>query len=212
MRWCRGSVDEGRIGRISVARRALCVGIGALWALSGAVAGEKAAARSAEVGADAPTLPPAAKTLTGPIAKMTPFLGTWRFEGHWANGQSLWSQNVYRVGLAGRFVEAVTYAKDGDGAVYERYLTVFGHDAKTGKYVTYGFTFDGTAKTLPMDVSETDGKLTLQSQWSAGPAAGEIRQRVTVLDKDTYRWQVWTRQGAGEWVAIMDGEWKRVKA
>ncbi|HMQ16771.1 MAG TPA: hypothetical protein PKC49_12435 [Phycisphaerae bacterium] len=152
--------------------------------------------------------------LQGPIEKLSPFLGTWEIEATWSSGEKLWARNEYRVGVGGRFLEATTFARDGDGKVYERYLTIFCYDAAKKAFVSHGFTFDGTAKVTPVDVGEEAGRPIVSLQWKIGEgdAAPEFRQRVAFVDGDSYRWQVWTRSGGAEdWSPMMDGVWKRVR-
>jgi len=127
----------------------------------------------------------------GPMKKMQPFIGTWEINDAWSNGEALWARNEYKVGLGGRFVEATTYAKDGDGEPYERYRTIFSHDAESGEYRSYGFTYDGTATVVTNTIADVDGQTSITSEWEQGPA--EIRQTVTTIDADNYRWQVWMR-------------------
>jgi hypothetical protein len=149
--------------------------------------------------------------LTGSIAKMAPFLGNWEIEAKWADGTPLWARNEYRVGIGGKFVEANTYSKDKEGNVYERYATVFGYDEKAKHYAAHGFTFDGSMKVTPFELSDDNGHLVYSSQWKVGEGdqATEFKQSVTFLDNDSYRWLVSSRKPNADWEPMMDGVWKR---
>ncbi|MAY73503.1 MAG: hypothetical protein CMJ31_02045 [Phycisphaerae bacterium] len=143
------------------------------------------------------------------LETLAPFIGDWEIETAWANGMELWARNEYRVVMDGKFVEAVTYAKDGDADPYARYLTLYRWDDEQGTIVAHGFQNDGTVSVRPMQVG-ADGSLS--AEWAAtenenGP---KIKQTVSTPAGDAYRWQVWMLQpgGAGE-MQMIDGEWKR---
>lgn len=150
------------------------------------------------------------KLVEGPMAKLAPILGTWEIDAEWANGSSLWARNEYKVGLGGKFVEAKTYAKNNSGVAYQRYLTVFGYDESSKEYTSWGFTYDGTEKTVPISVEEKEGKMTLTSEWSQDEST-RIRQSVAIADGDNhYEWKVWQKSESEDWIEIMNGKWKRV--
>ena len=141
-----------------------------------------------------------------------PFLGSWEINTNWTNGNKLWSRNKYTVGIGGNFVNAVTYAKDGDGEPYQRYFTVFSYDKQKQQFQSYGFTYDGTVTIVDNKVSLVDGKTRIASQWDSGN--GTIKQEVQMVSKDRYSWKVWMKpaNSTGEdWQPLMDGVWKRVK-
>ena len=153
---------------------------------------------------------PRAKLVEGPMTRLAAVLGTWEIDTAWANGSSLWARNEYKVGLGGKFIEAKTYAKNRSGVAYQRYHTVFGYDESTKEYKSWGFTYDGTEKTVPIKVEEKDGKVTLTSEWSQDESS-RIRQSVTIVDGDDhYEWKVWQQSGSEDWVEIMNGQWQRV--
>ncbi len=156
--------------------------------------------------------PPAGPTelSEGPISKFQPLIGHWEIDTTWEDGTALWAHNEYRVGMGGQFVVADTYAKDDDGKLYHRYHTVFAYDAEKKQFMSYGFTYDGTVKSLPCQVSNEDGKLSITSQWLT-EGAFECKQSVVMIDDDSYKWTVWMRPHVGdEWIEAMVGVWKRV--
>ena len=140
-----------------------------------------------------------------------PYLGTWVIESEWAGGDKLWAKNMYEAGLGGNIVVAKTWAKDGDGEVYQRYLTVFAWDKEKQKIVSHGFMNDGTSQQVVMDVDNTDGKDVIRSQWQPSPASEMvIKQQVSIIDENQYAWKVWSRATeSAEFESIMEGVWKR---
>lgn len=145
------------------------------------------------------------------LAVLKPFLGTWEVNGQWSSGTKLWARNIYRVGLNGRFVESSTFAKDGDGDVYERYRTVFAWDKKNDRFITHGFTYNGDVSTVELKTEKTDdGRAVLISEWSPDGSDAKISQRMEIIDAASYRWQVWSqRTPDAEKQEIMNAVWKR---
>jgi uncharacterized protein YndB with AHSA1/START domain len=143
-----------------------------------------------------------------PLGALAPFIGDWEIESAWADGTALWARNEYRVSMNGAFVEATTWAKDGDGEPYPRYRTVYSWDGDS--IVATGFTFDGTVSTVDMGVPG-DGSPLLVAEWGEYPA--RIRQWVDAPVDGAYRWRVWMLPSDdAEPVAMMDGMWKRAGA
>lgn len=157
---------------------------------------------------------PGARDFSGtPLAPLGAFLGTWEIDGAWADGTKLWSRNEITVGLAGKFVDVRTFARDGEGEAYERYRTVFAAGSEAGRMVSYGFTYDGTVSVVDQIAAGGDGiGAFVESRWTSGAQA--IKQRIEMTADDAYRWQVWTRPAAdaeAAWAAIMDGTWRRTE-
>jgi len=144
---------------------------------------------------------------------LKPFLGTWEVNGEWAGGGKLWARNHYKIGLGGKFIEASTFAKDGDGKVYERYRTIFSFDKKKKSVVSHGFTYDGTTSVVDMKTEKNDsGRSIAISQWTPTNGTTTIKQKTEFVDDDSYRWQVWSRMSDdGDWTEIMNAVWKRAK-
>lgn len=141
------------------------------------------------------------------------FVGEWEVTAEWTNGTKLWAKNDYRIGLGGNFLEATTFAKDDEGEVYERYRTVFLWDKTRETFVSHGFSHDGTVSVTDQKTRKTeDGRTIVESQWTPAGSPMTIKQKLEVIDHDSYSWKVWGRQGAdGEWNSMMVGTWKRVK-
>ena len=152
---------------------------------------------------------PPSQLVEGPMTTLAPILGTWEINGTWKNGEGITARNEYTIGVGGKFVYAKTFAEGPNGGTYQRYFTVFGYDEAEQQYRSWGFTYDGSAISVPLRVEEEGDKVKLTSEWS-NDKTGEIRQTVTIGDKDAYGWQVWAKTPDGEWLEIMDGEWKRV--
>ena len=157
---------------------------------------------------DAP--PPPEKLADGPIAKLQPWVGNWEINAEWTGGSKLWARNEYKVGLGGKFLIANTYVKDDDGKLYHRYKTIFTYSDKEKKYVSHGFTADGTVQVVENEVTEIEGKPVITSSWEKDGT--EVKQTVTMADADGYVWKVWTRPvDQEEWKQAMTGTWKRVE-
>ncbi len=154
---------------------------------------------------------PPEKLADGEIAKLQPYIGNWEINSKWANGQALWARNEYRIGMSGKFVEANTYAKDGDGKPYHRYKTIFTYDEAKKKFVSYGFTSEGKVQVVENNVEIVDGKIALTSSWAMGES--EVKQTVKLVSDEEYTWNVWTRpkDGDAEWKPAMEGTWKRTE-
>ena len=142
---------------------------------------------------------------------LAPYLGTWEIESEWAGGSKLWAKNVYEIGLGGNFVIAKTWAKDGDGEVYQRYMTIFAWDKDDQKIVSHGFMSDGKTQQVPMQVESSNGKERIRSQWQPSPDSPMvIKQEVSMIDENQYDWKVWSRiNESAEFEPIMEGVWKR---
>ena len=151
------------------------------------------------------------KFVEGPMQKLTPILGTWEIDDQWESGSPLWARNEYKVGVGGRFLEAKTYSKNPAGKIYQRYFTVFGYNDDENEYMSWGFTYDGTEKTVPLQITEVDGKVEMTSEWAQGPSS-RIKQTVTIKpESDHYVWKVWSQDEGSDWAEIMNGKWKRVE-
>lgn len=153
--------------------------------------------------------PPRPAKLAGPLEPLNYLLGAWEIHGTWLDGRPIDARGEYRVGLAGQFLESSTTATDENGKPYERYFTVFSHDAETGRFTAHGFTFDGTAKSTEFHVNASGDAPLYHSEWSVD--GSNLRQSITPIDKDSFAWKVSIQPGAqGEWQPMMDGVWKRV--
>lgn len=148
-----------------------------------------------------------------PLEMLSPYIGNWEINDRWSSGETLWARNEYRVLMDGAFVEATTWAKDGDRPPYARYRTIFAWDPEAKALVSHGFTMDGTTETQQMSVMTDGGSTAIRAEWSMSDAedAARIRQHVHMPQDGAYRWQVWMLPASGdEPVEMIDGHWKRV--
>lgn len=146
---------------------------------------------------------------TAELAPLAGYLGNWEIEAKWADGSPLWSRNEFTVGLGGNFLVARTFVRDGDGEIYQRYLTYFGYDKESKKLVSHGFTNDGTITVVkPVEMAGEPGRASLTSEWSGGGPT--VRQTVQLTSANHYSWKVWIDSGDGQWQKVMDGVWTRV--
>ena len=156
---------------------------------------------------------PAAKNTspfeTAQLRPLTGFLGNWEINAKWSDGTPLWSRSEFTVGLGRRFLVARTFTKNGEGQLYQRYLTYFGIDKETQHLVSHGFTFDGTMAVVdPVEMGGEPGHESLTSEWSN--AGTTVKQTVQLTSANAYSWKVWIRTGEDPWQQIMDGVWIRV--
>lgn len=148
-----------------------------------------------------------------PLEMFSPYIGNWEINDRWSTGETLWARNEYRVLMNGAFVEATTWAKDGDRPPYARYRTIFAWDPEAKSLVSHGFTMDGTAETHRMEMLDADGSTAISAEWPMSDAenAPSIRQHVHMPKDGSYRWQVWmVPAGGGDPAVMIDGEWIRV--
>ena len=139
------------------------------------------------------------------LKPMERLIGTWTIDAEWSDGSTLEATNEYRVGVGGMFIEVDTFASDGGGEQYHRYHSVYDYDAETDGVVAYGFDFMGERATVAIEL--TDNGLITRSE--RGPM--EIYQTIEFTDEDTMHWIVKARPAGsdGDWMPMMDGEWKR---
>mgnify|MGYP001796045934 CR=1 FL=1 len=141
-----------------------------------------------------------------PLAMFAPYIGDWEVNSEWGNGLGLRARIEYRVLMSGAYVDAMTWAKDGDGEPYLRYYTVFTWDNEKKQIVSHGFQSDGEASTNPMTRGE-DGAFI--AEWGEYPQ--RIRQQVDRPVDREYRWQVWTIPAEGaDPRPMIDANWERV--
>jgi len=160
--------------------------------------------------ADAPAVEESAPFSGTPLEALAGYLGNWEINGAWLNGTPIWSRNEFTVGIGGNFLVGRTFTKNEKGELYERYLTMFAHDAKSGNFKSHGFTFDGTVTVVdPLEVGGEAGQESITTKWSSG--GSDLKQSVQLTSKTSYSWKVWVREtGTQDWTLIMDGVWKRV--
>ncbi len=145
----------------------------------------------------------------GPLQALDYFIGDWVIDARWAWGDTLNARNEYRVGLGGNFVEVATIVRDNDGPVYERYFSVYAHDAATNQTTAIGFTHDGSVTNLPTEVRKEGDAIVILTDMTEGGT--RIRQRVKTDGPDAYTWKVWmTPAGSDAEQQIMEGVWRRV--
>ena len=152
-----------------------------------------------------------ATELSDNLACFVPYIGTWVIETEWGSGEKLWAKNQYEIGPGGNFVIAKTWARDGDGEPYQRYLTIFAWDKEKNTIVSHGFVYDGTVQQVDTEVEKSNGKELIRSQWQPNPSSEiTIKQEVSIIDENQYGWMVWSRaDDSAEFQPMMDGVWKR---
>ncbi|GJM44770.1 MAG: hypothetical protein DHS20C21_16120 [Gemmatimonadota bacterium] len=140
--------------------------------------------------------------LEGKVAELAPLLGTWEVQGEWVGGPTVWARAHYGPGLNGRSVEGRLLVKDGDGAPYERYFSVFTHDDARNAWVAHTFHRDGRA--TRMDVDWRDG--VLLTEWTEGDHS--FRDRSELLGDGRMRWTVdVATAGTGDFQNVMNATW-----
>ncbi len=155
-----------------------------------------------------PAPPTETELADGPLRLLSPLIGDWQIDATWADGSKLWGRTEYRVGLAGRFIDVRTFAKDGDGEVYQRYLSIYAYDPVKQQYWSHGFIFDGTQKSTPVEVEKNGNTIEMRSRWKMEET--HIRQTVTLHGDKSMTWEVYSSPDGKEWAQIMDGEWEKI--
>ncbi len=144
-----------------------------------------------------------------PLAMFAPYIGEWEVNSEWGSGQALWARNEYRVLMGGAYVDAKTWAKDGDGEPYLRYYTVFTWDTEKKQIVSHGFQGDGVASVHEMGRAGEGADAGLVAEWGEYPQ--RIRQQVDMPKANRYRWRVWAIPAEGaDPMPMIDGQWERV--
>jgi len=163
--------------------------------------------------------PVAAGNLDERLAALRGFVGEWRVAATWAWGERLEARNVYRPVLGGAWIACDTWAKDGDGPSYHRYVTWFGRDPiEGGDWVCIGFTHDGTTSEAQIEVvgDGGPGSPPVEVRTSVGEGAQAIRQRVRMQPAgDAYNWLVdgpAAGNTSGRRLTLMEAAWRRVNA
>lgn len=148
------------------------------------------------------------------LAALAGFVGEWSIDATWSWGERLRARNVYRPVLGGAWLACDTWARDGDGDAYQRYVTWFGRPATAngpGDWTCVGFTYDGTVSQVGVEVAGGDGDAPAEVRSTIGP----IRQRVALaVDGRSYRWRVTgpAPDDPEERMTMMDDVWRRVNA
>lgn len=145
--------------------------------------------------------------LTGGLAALEPWIGTWEIETQWVGGPTLWARSTYRPMLGGAFLEGKVVVSDDGSEPYQRYRTIMAWDEEREKIVVHSFTRDGRYSTIDLQV---DGRVATSS-WRMGDAGIEDRVEVAT-DGTTMAWTVWTTTAAGERSRVMDGSWHKTDA
>ncbi|MEL7238970.1 MAG: hypothetical protein AAGK78_08910, partial [Planctomycetota bacterium] len=172
---------------------------------------------------DAPTTVPATQpaapqeeTIVDAESVLARFAGTWTIEAEWSNGEPLRATNTYVPTLNGSAMRASTVLDLPDGRKYQRY-EAFMKPNDDGTISAFVLTFNGQFEQSAMQVKSAD----IVTNGFDDPVA-PVRETITFLDDNRYRWQVEVRQpttkpaGDGEpemtYVQMMDGVWTRQSA
>ncbi len=146
----------------------------------------------------------AANELEGPIASLAPLVGTWEVEGQWASGQAVWARAEYEAGIAGRTIEGRIFVRDGEGAPYQRYHTIYTRASEDAPLVAHNFQHDGSYKA--QEFRHEGGALI--TQWSEGGTT--FRDTSDLSEPGTMRWIVEVRaEGAEEFTKVLDAVWHK---
>ncbi len=143
-----------------------------------------------------------AGTLKGELTQLEEWLGVWVFDGQWSNGSTLWSQSIYRPLLGGKFLEGLVFVRDGGGATYQRYRTIFAWDAGQQVIIMHTFSHDGSYTKSTMKIADN----VATTAWKMGETS--ISERMEVVG-DQMSWKVWAETPESVKSQIMDGIWHR---
>ncbi len=149
-------------------------------------------------------------TLSGGLARLEPWLGTWQIEATWAGGATLWSQAEYRPMLDGAFIDSVVSVRDNGGELYQRYRSILAAGDSGDHVAAHTFSREGY-KVGDFALQGNGVGMVMTTGWTYG--GSNIKERLEQTDADTWHWQVWVAaEGSEAWEQIMDGEWHRVEA
>jgi hypothetical protein len=142
------------------------------------------------------------------LAPLERFAGEWEVDGKWASGEALHARGVYEWGLGKRILRAKTFVRAGDRE-YQRYESVLAWHPSKKSLFEISFAFDGSLTEVLIDCKDKD---TLHIGWTPynPDKPGRVRQTITFLDNDSFRWVVTLRDGS-EWKQLIDATWKRKK-
>lgn len=143
-----------------------------------------------------------------PMAALERFVGEFTVNGKWSDGKGLQARSVCEWGLGKKILKARTFVMDGDRE-YQRYESIMAWHPEKKCLYEISFAFDGNLSEYRLDPKDRD---TLHVGFSPVPGGKDsnVRQIITFLDNDSYRWVILIKQG-DKWEQIMDAVWKRKK-
>src|SRR5262249_26646173 len=122
--------------------------------------------------------------------------------------KALHARGVYSWGLGKTILHARTFVRDGERE-YQRYEGVMAWHPEKKSLFQVSFAYDGALTEVLM---EPQGKDTLRVSWAPfhPDKPSRVRQTLTFLDDDHFRWVVELRDGDG-WKQLIDATWVRKK-
>jgi hypothetical protein len=155
--------------------------------------------------------PPTSQPVAVDVLKPVAFLvgGDWRLDAKWANGSPARARASFVAENNGTAISGRTFELDAAGAETQRDLTVFA--VADGQLTAFVFHKDGTSRATPATIG---AERTISFAWTKPGKPGQpgtpLRQVITPVDADHYRWQSFM-QIKGEWHTTIDGVWTRAK-
>jgi hypothetical protein len=143
------------------------------------------------------------------LAPLERFAGEWVVDGKWSDGSRLHARNIYEWGLGKKIMKTRTFVQNG-ASEYQRYEGILAwHPEKKCIFQIY-FAFDGSMRESVIEAKDKD---TLHIGWVPfhKKKPSPVRQVVTFLDKDSFRWVVSLKDGKG-WKQLIYATWKRKKS
>jgi hypothetical protein len=148
------------------------------------------------------------KPVENKLAALERFVGEWVVDGQWTGGEALHARGVYEWGLGKKILRARTYVKNGEQE-YQRYEGVMAwHPDKKSLY-EISFAYDGAINEVLIESKDRD-TLRIGYRPFHADKPQPVRQTLTFVDDDHFRWVVELQQGA-EWKQLIDATWRRVK-
>lgn len=150
--------------------------------------------------------PTTAPSKADPLQALVPFIGEWKIDTTWKDGNPLKARDVYEWGVGKKFIVAKTFVQKPDGTEYQRYETIFG--VQDGKLMAWEFVFDGKTDSMEFQV---DGKKLVCAKPMDAPAGKPkviLHQSLELVDANSFRWKVAIEQD-GKMNELMDGTWVR---
>ncbi|HEY7327045.1 MAG TPA: hypothetical protein VH592_05370 [Gemmataceae bacterium] len=158
----------------------------------------------------APAQPPAsdAAKKDDPMAVLAPFVGEWRVNGKWSNGETLQARGVYEWGLGKKILIAKTFVGNGDKE-YQRYESIMTWHPKKKSLYEISFAFDGSITEVLIEPKDRHTfHIGFAPFHSDQPA--NLRQVLKFKDNDHFVWTATLKQG-DEWKQLIEATWERTK-
>jgi hypothetical protein len=144
-----------------------------------------------------------------PMAVLAPFIGEWRVNGKWSNGDIMQARGVYEWGLGKKILIAKTFVGNGDKE-YQRYESIMAWHPKKKSLYEISFAFDGSISEVLIEPTKDRHTLHIGFTPFHSDQPANLRQVLKFKDNDHFVWTVTLKQGE-EWKRLIEATWERTK-